>query len=204
MDFSGYDKNHKCYDATDKKVLGKFQDEVDGRTMTGFIGLRSKCYAFKIHGDDTEYRKCKDTAKNTVKRQITYDDYNQVLETNKIIHRPFNSIRSKNQKIYSINTTKVSLNSYENIRYWTTSVDSLAYGHFKINDFKNDQGINLHSIVIEVCVDEVCKNILSCSSKYLEDFFQIQNGNGTGEEKNNEKKKENEKDVKKTNNNQCK
>ena len=40
--------------------------------------------------------------------------------------------------ICSINTTKVSLNSYENKRYWTTSVDSLAYGHFKINDFKND------------------------------------------------------------------
>ena len=39
---------------------------------------------------------------------------------------------------YSINTTKVSLNSYENKRYWTTSVDSLAYGHFKINDLKNE------------------------------------------------------------------
>ena len=25
MDFSGYDKNHKCYDATNKKVLGKFR-----------------------------------------------------------------------------------------------------------------------------------------------------------------------------------
>ena len=55
--------------------------------MTGFIGLRPKCYAFKIHGDDTEYKKCKGTAKNTVKRKIKYDDYNQVLETNKVIHR---------------------------------------------------------------------------------------------------------------------
>ena len=138
MDFSGYDKNHKCYDATNKKVLGKFKDEVGGKIMTGFIGLRPKCYAFKMHGDNTEYKKCKGTAKNTVKRKIKYDDYNQVLETNKVIHRSFNSIRSKNHKIYSINTTKVSLNSYENKRYWTTSVDSLAYGHYKINDFKSD------------------------------------------------------------------
>ena len=137
MDFSGYDKNHNCYDATNKKVLGKFKDEVGGKIMTGFIGLRPKCYAFKIHGGDTEYKKCKGTAKNTGKRKIKYDDYNQVLETNKVIHRSFNSIRSKNQKIYSINTTKVSLNSYENKRYWTTSVDSSAYGHYKINDFKN-------------------------------------------------------------------
>ena len=72
------------------------------------------------------------------KKKIKYDDYNNVLETNEVIHRSFNSIRSKNHKIFSINTTKVSLNSYENKRYWTTSVDSLAYGHYKINDFKSD------------------------------------------------------------------
>ena len=138
MDFSGYDKNHKCYDATNKKVLGKFKDECEGKIMTGFIGLRPKCYAFKIHGDDKEYKKCKGTAKNTVKRKIKYDDYNKVLETNEVLHRSFNSIRSKNHKIYSINTTKVSLNSYENKRYWTTSVDSLAYGHFKVDELKNE------------------------------------------------------------------
>ena len=138
MDFSGYDKNHKCYDATNKKVLGKFTDECEGKIMTGFIGLRPKCYAFKIHGDDKEYKKCKGTAKNTVKRKIKYDDYNKVLETNEVIHRSFNSIRSKNHKIFSINTTKVSLNSYENKRYWTTSEESLAYGHYEINDFKSD------------------------------------------------------------------
>ena len=134
MDFSGYDKNHKCYDATNKKVLGKFKDECEGKIMTGFIGLRPKSYAFKIHGDDKEYKKCKGTAKNTVKRKIKYDDYNKVLETNEVIHRSFNSIRSKNHMIFSINTTKVSLNSYENKRYWTSALDSLPYGHYKIND----------------------------------------------------------------------
>ena len=28
MDFSGYDKKHQCFDATNKKVLGKFKDDV--------------------------------------------------------------------------------------------------------------------------------------------------------------------------------
>ena len=62
----------------------------------------------------------------------------KVLETNEVIYRSFNSIRSKNHQIFSINTAKVSLNSYENKRYWTTSVDSLAYGHYKINYLKNE------------------------------------------------------------------
>ena len=30
MDFSGYEKKHKCYEATNKKVLGKFKDECEG------------------------------------------------------------------------------------------------------------------------------------------------------------------------------
>ena len=37
--------------------------------MTGFIGLRPKCYAFKIHGDDKEYKKCKGTAKKHSKKK---------------------------------------------------------------------------------------------------------------------------------------
>ena len=53
--------------------------------MTGFKGLRPKCYAFKIPGDETEYKK--GTAKNLVKIKNRYDDYNQVLETNNDISK---------------------------------------------------------------------------------------------------------------------
>ena len=42
MDFSGYDKKHPNYDATNKKVLGKFKDEMDGKIITNFIALRPK------------------------------------------------------------------------------------------------------------------------------------------------------------------
>ena len=107
--------------------------------MTGFIGLRPRCFSFLIPGDDSrEYRQCKGTTTNSVQRKIQYDDYNQILETNEVIHRSVNSIRSKIHKIYSINSTKVSLNNYENKGYWTNSVDSLAYGHYEIHGFKKN------------------------------------------------------------------
>ena len=35
-------------------------------TKTDDIYQEPKCYAFIIHGDDKEYKKCKGTAKNTV------------------------------------------------------------------------------------------------------------------------------------------
>eukprot|EP00438_Fugacium_kawagutii_P007257 Skav211577 [mRNA] locus=scaffold2228:403820:405304:+ [translate_table: standard] len=136
MDFSSYDKNHKCYNTDNKKVLGKFKCETNGKIITGFIGLRPKCYAFKIHGEKKEHKKCKGVAKNTVKRCMKYEEYDKVLETNEVVNKTFNSIRSKNHQIFSLTTTKVGLTSYENKRYWTSTVDSLAYGHCRIKRLK--------------------------------------------------------------------
>ena len=46
MDFSGYDKNHKCYDATNKKVLGKFKDECEGKIMNRIYRTASEMLCF--------------------------------------------------------------------------------------------------------------------------------------------------------------
>ena len=68
MDFSSYSKDHKCYDANNKQVLGKFKCETDGKIITIFIALRPKRGSFKILGDEKEYKKCKGVAKGTVRR----------------------------------------------------------------------------------------------------------------------------------------
>ena len=39
------------YDATNKKVLGKFKDEADGRAVHEFIGLRPKMYSLDLGGE---------------------------------------------------------------------------------------------------------------------------------------------------------
>ena len=46
MDFSGYDKNHKCYDATNKKVLGKFKDECEGKNNDRIYRTASEMLCF--------------------------------------------------------------------------------------------------------------------------------------------------------------
>ena len=114
--------------------MGKFKDECSSKIITRFIGLRPKCYAFQIYGEEKEHKKCKGTAKHVVKGQLTYKEYDKVLQTNEVIHKSFNSIRSKNHNIYSITTKKVSLNIYENKRYWRNTGDSLAYGHWIIKE----------------------------------------------------------------------
>ena len=45
-----------------KKVIGKFKDELGGKIMTEFCALRVKAYAYKLD-DDTEHKKAKGTKK---------------------------------------------------------------------------------------------------------------------------------------------
>ena len=53
-----------------KKVIGKFKDEVAGRQITHFVGLLPKLYSFKVEGLK-ETRKCKGIKKNVIKHEIT-------------------------------------------------------------------------------------------------------------------------------------
>ena len=48
----------KCYDSTNKKVLGKVKDEFNGVKIIEFVGLKSKMYSL-ISADDREVNKAK-------------------------------------------------------------------------------------------------------------------------------------------------
>lgn len=50
FDFSDYPKTHSLYDEINKKVIGKFTDELNGKQMVRFVGLKPKQYAFEIEG----------------------------------------------------------------------------------------------------------------------------------------------------------
>ena len=99
MDFSGYDKSHKCYDNTNKKVLGKFKDECNGKIITKFIGLKPKSYAFKIYNEEKEEKKSKGIVKHKVKKELNYKQYEETLRDNRSDTVSFNTIRSKNHNI---------------------------------------------------------------------------------------------------------
>ena len=46
FDNSEYPENSPCFDKSNKKVIGKFKDEVSGIPVDDFIGLRSKMYSY--------------------------------------------------------------------------------------------------------------------------------------------------------------
>ena len=48
FDFSGCDRESVYYDCANKKVIGKMKDEMSGKIIAEFVGLRSKMYSIVI------------------------------------------------------------------------------------------------------------------------------------------------------------
>ena len=98
-----------------KKVIGMFKDEVAGKQITHFVGLRPKLYSFKIE-DTRDVSKCKGVKKNVVKKEITFEDYVDCLFSGQKQNRSMKIIRSENHDIYSKEVNKVALSNEDDKR----------------------------------------------------------------------------------------
>lgn len=136
MDFSDYPHDHFLHDTYNKKVLGKFKDEMNGKIITKFISLRPKMYSVSVHDqtpkEEKKKKKAKGVPRSKVMNELTMKDYEDALHEQSSKDVNFNAIRSKNHQIYSITQTKVGLTSYDNKRYWTNDTESVPYGHYSI------------------------------------------------------------------------
>ena len=96
IDFSDYPTDHPNHNTENKKKLGKFKDEVNGKIISEHIGLRSKMYAMNVPDDEktTEYKKAAGVPKSTIKKQINFDMYKNTLNENAKSNVQFQAIRS--------------------------------------------------------------------------------------------------------------
>ena len=117
FDTSDYPTNHPSGILTgvNKKVIGMFKDEVAGKQITCFVGLRPKLYSFRIE-EDKEVRKCKGIKKNVVKKKLDFDDYVQCLFLDKKQMRKMKIIRSEKHDIYSKEVNKIALSNEDDKR----------------------------------------------------------------------------------------
>jgi len=97
-----------------KKVPGMFKDEVGGKIISEFVGLRAKLYAYKKELD--EEKKCKGVKKGVVKNNISFDDYKNCLFYGKKQRRTMNVIRSRQHEIFTETVNKVALSANDDKR----------------------------------------------------------------------------------------
>ena len=100
-------------DNRNKKVLGKFKDEMGSLLIKEFTALNPKVYSI-IHQQEDEnkvfhekYSKktCKGVSKVVVKKEINHNDYQEVLNTNQSKDRTVSSIRSCDHQLYTYEQT---------------------------------------------------------------------------------------------------
>ena len=136
FDTSEYPENHPSGIPTgiNKKVLGKFKDEVAGKIIKEFVGLRAKLYSFKME-DGAENKRCKGIKKQVVKETITHEDYKTCLTTGKEILRKQNILRSYDHEVYTEEVNKIALSAADDKRHiLSDGKDTLAWGHYKIKN----------------------------------------------------------------------
>ena len=134
FDTSDYPENHPSGIPTgeNKKVLGMMKDEVAGKIIKEFVGLRSKLYSF-VMDDGGETKKCKGIKKQVVERSIRHEHYKTCLTTGKELLRKQNILRSYEHEVYTEEVNKVALSALDDKRYiLSDGMDTLALGHYKI------------------------------------------------------------------------
>ena len=117
FDTSEYPPNHESgiLVGVNKKVIGMFKDEVGGKQITKFVGLRPKLYSFKVEESNVS-KKCKGIKKNVVKKGIDFEDYVDCLFTGEKQMRKMNIIKSEKHEIYSKEVNKLALSGDDDKR----------------------------------------------------------------------------------------
>ena len=88
FDTSAYDKddNRPLPIGKNKKVIGKFKDELSGKIMTENCNARAMPYAF-VYDNNKEKKKAKGTKKCVTKNDLTFENYKESVLKNKTILR---------------------------------------------------------------------------------------------------------------------
>lgn len=72
FDFSDYPNNHPLHSDKNKKIIGKFKDELHGELALEFVGLKSKMYSLK--SSNAEKKTAKGISTRIVRKKLTLQD----------------------------------------------------------------------------------------------------------------------------------
>ena len=120
FDTSAYneDNNRPLPIGKNKKVIGKFKDEMNGKIMIENYNARAKTYTFKLD-DDKETKRAKGTKKCVIKKDLTFENYKESVLKNKIIIRSQLRFKSDHHNVYTEEIDKIAISSNDDKRLQT-------------------------------------------------------------------------------------
>ena len=118
FDTSNYEVNRPLTTGKNKKVIGLKKDELGGKIMTEFAGLRPKTYSY-LFDDGNSNKKAKRTKKCVIKRVFKLNDYKDCLLNNEIILKSEQRFKSEAHNVYTEEINKIALSSDDDKRLQT-------------------------------------------------------------------------------------
>ena len=99
-----------------KKVIGLFNDELEGKIMEEFCALKAKIYAYLNGCNDDNHDKekiinKKGTKKCVIKRRIMFENYKDCLFNDTVISRSQQRFKSDYHEVYTEEVNKIALSS---------------------------------------------------------------------------------------------
>jgi len=153
FDTSDYPKdNDYGMPLVNKKVLGKFKYELNGKIMKEFFGLRSKLYAHKVFENEKETKKAKGI-KNIIQKEISFEDFKTCLLTENPIYKKQSIFKSNLHDIFTTEQNKKALSAHDDKRFiLDNGINILAWGHHQIK-VEIDQFLNHLKNLLSLCVE---------------------------------------------------
>ena len=134
LDTSNYHPDHELYSNSDKLKPGLFKDEFPINNLTNpelpiiFVGLKPKMYMLFTNYNQ-HYVKSKGVGGNKAKTYKLSDFVNCLLkgecQKDRIV-----SIRSRDAQIFTEQSIKITLNPFDDKRYFINAIFSIPYGYF--------------------------------------------------------------------------
>lgn len=116
-----------------KGIPGLFKDELKGKIMLEFLGLRAKCYAIRLQND--VIKKSKGVKRSVVESKIKFDDFVKCFEEHRELDQEQKTMRSILHNVYIIAQKKVALSPCDDKRFVRKNQShTLAWGHYKISE----------------------------------------------------------------------
>ena len=155
-----YDNIRPLPKGKNKKVIGLFKDELGGKIMKEFVGLKVKTYVY-LMDDDTEHKKAKGTKKCVIKRKLMFKNYKDCLSNDEIILKSQQRFKSDHHNVYTEQINKIALSSNDDKRLQT--FDKIVTYPYGTNTFKvcESEMLNKYKLSILMIVQlKIKQNII--------------------------------------------
>ena len=133
FDTSGYSESKdEIKLGVNKKVIGKFKDEMGDKVMSQFCANRSKSYSYKLNGEEV-HNVLEGIVKAVRNKMINFEEYRRCVFDQKIKDIKQTRFEVKNHIMKTVITKKVALEPPDNKRVvLEDGVNTIAYGQFNL------------------------------------------------------------------------